>query len=380
MTTAYAKINPNILSWARERAQLSLLQLAAKLQVDEVKLEAWESGEKPPTFKQAQNFAIKTHIPFGFLFLNRPPEELLPLPDLRTIGSQPRHRPSAELVEIIQIVIQRQQWFLEYLRDQGVAEPLHKRKFSVKTPIATIVKNMRKILRVAEHPYRGSWEDYFKLLVQRIEDCGILVMRQGNLGHHTRPLSISEFRGFAVYDPIAPVIFINQADAPAARLFTLIHELAHIWIGVSGISDADVSTHREEEKQCNAIAAEFLVPENEFLQHWRELEDWQRNLPDLEAHFHVSRWVLARRAQSLGKITSQQYLQYINDMKEEFRNRERSSGGPNYYLVQKGQISERFSRALVSETLSGRVLLREAAQLLGMKPNNIAKFAKELNG
>lgn len=379
MTTAYANINPDILSWARERARLSLDALAQKLHVPENKLEAWENGDKPPTFKQAQNFAIKTHIPFGYLFLNRPPKESLPLPDLRTIGSQQPDQPSAELIDIVQMVLQRKQWFLEYQQDQSAGRNPHIGLFNIDSPASQVVNHMRQVLKVGAHPNRGYWDEYFRLLIQRIEDAGILVMRQGDMGHHTRPLSVAEFRGFAIFDPIAPVIFINQADAPSARLFTLIHELAHIWIGESGISDANPQTQRREEALCNAVAGEFLVPEIEFKQVWQELDDWKDNIPVLESHFHVSKWVIARRALSLRKISFQQYQLYISDLKEQHKNRERTDGGPTYYLTKKGQISERFSRALVSEALSGRVLLRDAAQLLGMKASNITKFAKELN-
>lgn len=378
MATAYANINPGILNWARERSQLSLAVLADKLNITEDKLEAWESGDKPPTFKQAQNFASKTHIPFGFLFLRTPPDEELPLPDLRTVGGEQPLRPSAELIDIVQIILQRQQWYLEYLQEQGFDDAPRIKRFNTRTPAVTVVNDMRQTLGIPAHPERGSWEEYFRLLIHKIEDAGILVMRQGDMGHFTRPLSVAEFRGFAIYDPIAPVIFINQADAPSARLFTLIHELAHIWIGQSGISDAKPTTQRQEEILCNAIAAEFLVPENEFEQHWRELEDWRENAAALEVHFHVSKWVIARRAQSLGKITIQQYQQYVDDLREQYRRRERTTGGPTYYTTKKGHLSERFSRALVSETLSGQMLLREAGRLLGMKPHNITKFAREL--
>lgn len=352
MATAYANINPNILNWARERSQWSLAVLANKLNVTEEKLEAWECGSTSPTFKQAQNFAAKTHIPFGYLFLRAPPKEVLPLPDLRTVGGEQPCRPSAELIDIVQIVMQRQQWFIEYLRDHGVNTGSHVRNFNTQTPVEIVVNDMRQVLGVAAHPERGYWDEYFRLLIHRIEESGILVMRQGDMGHYTRPLSVSEFRGFAIYDPIAPVIFINQADAPSARLFTLIHELAHVWIGQSGISDAKPTTQRQEEVQCNAIAAEFLVPEKEFKQYWQELENWQENIPALEAHFHVSKWVIARRAQSLRKITLQQYQQYIDDLKEQHRNRKKTKGGPTYYATKKGQISERFARAIVGETLS----------------------------
>ncbi|WP_198942543.1 ImmA/IrrE family metallo-endopeptidase [Methyloprofundus sedimenti] len=226
---------------------------------------------------------------------------------------------------------------------------------------------------------KGSWEDFLRLLIKKIEALGILVMRQGDLGHHSKPLSVDEFRGFAIFDEIAPVIFINQADVPSARLFTLIHELAHIWIGMSGVSDAAVQTDQKVEVLCNAIAAEFLVPAGEILGLWHEYDNWTDNLPTLKSHFHVSEWVLVRRALTLKLIEYTEYIRYINKLKQDYINRSKQeSGGPTYYLTKKSQLSERFSRAIVAEALSGRVLLRDAGHILKMKPNNIVKFAKEL--
>ncbi|XSG84586.1 MAG: ImmA/IrrE family metallo-endopeptidase [Methylohalobius sp. ZOD2] len=237
---------------------------------------------------------------------------------------------------------------------------------------------MRRALGVLPHPERGGWDDYFRRLIRRIEGVGILVMREGYIGHYTRPLSVQEFRGFAIANPLAPVIFINQADAPSARLFTLIHELAHIWIGKSGISDASPDTHRKEEVFCNAVAAEFLVPEKEFLAHWREAENWRDNLLVMEAHFRVSSWVIARRAFTLGKISHHQYQTYVTELLEQFRNRERTERPIPYYRTLKGKVSETFSKVLVSEARRGRILLRDAGSLLNMKPYRIAKYAKEL--
>lgn len=379
MATAYAKINPDILSWARERAQLSFSALAEKLGISEERLEAWEDGEKPMTFRQAQTFASKTHIPFGYLFLRQPPEEQLPLPDLRTVGGARPQRPSTELLDMARIVLQRQSWYHEYLAEQEAGVNPVVGRFSPSSDVSDVVGDMRKVLAIAHHPDRGSWEDYNRLLIKRIERAGILVMRQSFVGHWSRPLSVSEFRGFAVADNVAPVIFVNTSDAPSAQLFTLIHELAHVWIGRSGISDGDPDSHRREEVFCNAVAAEFLVPEKEFLPLWQDgLDDWRDNLALLEAHFHVSKWVLARRAQTLDKITLQQYRLYVAEMLERHRQRESSGGGPTYYRARHSQISDRFSRAVVSEALSGRLLLRDAGHLLGMKPNNISKYAREL--
>jgi Zn-dependent peptidase ImmA (M78 family)/DNA-binding XRE family transcriptional regulator len=375
---AYAKINPENLIWARERAQMTVDMLAQKLRVKEDVLAAWESGEKKLTFKQAKNVSEKTYIPFGYLFLNAPPVEKLLIPDLRTVDGDQLRQPSAELLKIVRIIMARQHWYQEYQIEQGVEENPLIGRFNSDNKFSDIVSNMREVLGVGPHPERGNWEEYQRLLVKRIENIGVLVMRHGDLGHHTKRLSVDEFRGFAIFDKISPVIFINQADAPSARLFTLIHELAHIWIGESGVSDASTQAHRKEEVLCNTVAAEFLVPENEFLSLWQDSADWVENLPELESHFHVSKWVLARRALTLNLISQSQYSTYIRFLRRQHEERERNSSGPSYYRTIKSQISERFSRALVSETLSGRILLRDAGELLGMKPNNITKFAKEL--
>ncbi len=380
MAVAYAKINPDILSWARKRAQLSMSVLAKKLAINEERLEQWEKGEKLLTFKQAQSFSNKTHIPFGYLFLRHPPIEPLPLPDLRTISSDQVISPSVELRDIVSIILQRQSWYSEYLIEQGELQNPIVACCDANTPVADIVHNMRTHLELGVHPERGSWEDYFRDLIRKIENIGIMVMRQADVGHHTRPLSVKEFRGFAIADPIAPVIFINQNDSPGAKLFTLIHELAHIWIGKSGISDSTPDTDRPEEVICNAVAAEFLVPETEFLAKWNDnFDSWQYNLALLEAHFHVSQWTLARRAQTLGKISLPTYQKFVTNLHEQYRNRDSSNGsGPSYYVTKHSQISDRFSKAVVSDALSGRLLLRDAGQLLGIKPNNIIKYAKEL--
>lgn len=377
MTTA--KINTDLLIWARERSGIAVSEFARKCDISEEKLYKWETGQLPLTFKQAMRYAEKAHVPFGYLFLSEPPVDDLPIPDLRTKESQGCNKPSGELLDLIKLMLQCQEWYKEYLKLQ-LAEPNSiVGRFSVKAGVMTIVQNMRAELGVDKHPNRGKWEDYYRDLVNKIEALGILVMRQSNFGHHTRPLRVEEFRGFAIADDYAPIIFVNHAEALGARLFTLIHELCHIWIGQSGISDGSTKTQREEEILCNAVAAEFLVPTDEFKSLWNsELRSWQVNLPSLEAHFHVSTWTLGRRALTLNLITQAQYHSFIATQQAIYKDR-KSSSGPTYYQTKKAQISNRFSRAVVSEALSGQLLLREASQLLGgIKPSKIAHFAKEL--
>jgi len=204
-------------------------------------------------------------------------------------------------------------------------------------------------------------------------------MREGFIRHFSRPLDVNEFRGFAMVDEYAPLIFINHADSYGARLFTLIHELCHIWIGQSGISNSDPQSHRREEVLCNAVAAEFLVPEQEFLTMWQQdTNSLHGKLLQLENHFHVSTWVLARRALTFKLISQDQYGAYIVSRKAAYEKNKNAK--VTHYRARHAQLSDHFAKAVVSETLGGQLMLREASNLLGgMKPANIPKFAKELS-
>jgi Zn-dependent peptidase ImmA (M78 family)/DNA-binding XRE family transcriptional regulator len=373
-----AKVNIAMLTWARERSGYSLPEFAHKLGVTDEKLAQWEAGEQQLTFVQAMKFAEKAYVPFGYLFLAQPPVEKLPIPDLRTVGSGELRRPSAELIDLLKNMLECQDWYRDYARNQLLQPVAVVGSYGIQQGVETVVADIRAKLQIAPHPRRGTWEEYYRDLVQRIERLGILVMRQPSLGHHTRPFNVDEFRGFALCDEFAPLIFINHADAPGARLFTLIHELCHIWIGQSGVSDAGANNHRDEERFCNAVAAELLVPTDEFKQLWRiDVEQWQQNLPDLEAHFHVSSWTLARKALTLQLISQPEYAAFIQAQNDAYKAREKQEGGPTFYKTKKAQISELFSKAVVSEALNGKLILRDAGWMLGMKPANVAKFAQE---
>ncbi|WP_163560473.1 XRE family transcriptional regulator [Halomonas sp. NO4] len=374
---AQALINSRMLSWARERAGLSVPALAGKLKQSEEKIYAWEVGEDRPTFRQAQLFAHHAHVPFGYLFLREPPQEDLPIPDLRTVGDHGPREISLDLKDVLRDVLRRQQWYSDYQRamDEPPAAVVGRAKVSM--PVAEIVADMRHWLEVQHHPERGSWKDYFRDLVRRIERLGILVMRSGMVGNNTRRLlSVEEFRGFAIADDLAPVIFINAADVPEARLFTLLHELAHIWLGESGISDVDPANRRRTERLCNAVAAEFLVPEGEFTPLWYSTERWEDNLPPLAAHFHVSQWVIARRALELGKITESEYRRYVTKRLKAHRER-KQQGKASFTRAVPGRVSRRLAQAVASEALSGRLLLRDAYHLIGVRPHRLKEFARK---
>src|SRR5690606_27716606 len=192
-----------------------------------------------------------------------------------------------DLKDTLREVLRRQLWYRDYQIERDMHRVAAVGRANTSMTAQNIVNDMRALMKLQPHPNRGSWEDYMRDLVLRIETLGILVMRSGMVGNNTvRKLNVREFRGFALTDEFAPVIFVNTSDCPEARLFTLIHELAHIWLGQSGISDSEPTNHHQTEQLCNAVAAEFLVPEPEFTPRWRAQESWIDNLPPLAVHFH----------------------------------------------------------------------------------------------
>lgn len=373
--TAQAKINHDVLQWARERARLTVDQLAKGAHAKPEQVLAWEDGETYPTFRQAQLLADTAHVPFGFLFLTKPPEDKLPLPDLRTVGGQPIGRPSVDLLDTVRNVLQKQAWYADYLKDQG-HEPLNfVGAFTADAAVKIIVADIRRVLNLGEGELRGNWEEYHRTLINAADAAGILVMRSGMVGNNThRKLDVAEFRGFAVADPLAPLIFINSSDAPAARLFTFMHELAHLWIGSSGISSLANTSSRREEKFCNAVAGEFLVPENELRAIWSNAVDWRENISRLTGVFHVSNLVIARRARDLGMIDDQTHNDFYLAELAAFRNKKSSGGG--WFSTQKAKNGMRFSMAVIRETHSGRLLVRDAGRLLGVQPAKIRTYAE----
>ena len=373
-----ALINPAQLRWARERVGLTLEEAASSASVKPEQLFAWERGESRPTFRQAQNLAHHFHAPFGYLFLNAPPQEVLPLPDLRTIAGAGVPQPSVDLLDTVRIALQRQAWYIEYQRDHGLQPLTFVGQFGITADPRAVAADIRAVLAAELEPGQRTWEVYFRELIEAAERAGVLVMRSGVVGNNTRrKLDVSEFRGFAVSDPLAPVVFVNSADAPAARLFTLLHELAHIWIGASGVSNVVPGNSRREEILCNAIAGEFLVPRDVFLPLWNKSTDEVAvRVAALATRFHVSRIVIMRRALDLNLVDRATYTEYYLAALAAFRARE--GGGGDFYRTAGAKNSLRFSQAVVTEALSGRLLLREAGRLLGVQPSKIRDFAGQL--
>lgn len=373
-----AYINPQIFNWALARAQVSEEDLSHSLGVKLEKVIDWAAGKQKPTFGQAQKLASKLHIPFAFFFLPNPPQDDLPIPDLRTPGNHGLEAASVDLKDIIAAVMRRQEWYKDYLLDQNAEELDFIGSRTIDGDPVEVAENIRHVLGLGQLNPRGlSWEEYQRQIVAAAEKAGILVMRSGIVDNNThRPLSVAEFRGFAISDRYAPVVFVNLRDAPPARLFTLLHELAHLWLGKSGVSSGKAIEDRREERFCNAVAGEFLAPTRDMLAYWNSGKSLNDNVFDLAKTFHVSRYVIIRRALDLGLVSYDTYQEYYRELVEQFNNSD--GGGGNFYAMAQNKNSARFSKALLNETLSGRVLLRDAGKLLGISPAKLKKYATEI--
>jgi Zn-dependent peptidase ImmA (M78 family) len=367
-------VKPEMLKWAGRRAGLRMEALTERFP----KLPDWLRQASQPTFKQLEDFAKATHAPIGYLFLAEPPEEPMPIPDLRTHGGVRVRKPSANMLDTIYLCQQRQDWYRQHAQLMG-EEPL---AFvgSVRTSanVAHTAASIRAALGIDAplNTVAKSTADAFRLLLDRTDDLGIMVMVSGIVGSNTRrPLDPDEFQGFALVDPLAPLAFVNGADTKAAQLFTLVHELAHVWVGESGVSDVTgASAPRiETERWCNAVTAEVLAPLADFKMALRPNADLWGEVKRLSDIFRVSTLVILHRMHDAGRLTREEHDRAYG--KESARlsaliaAREESGegGGGNFYYTAKYRLGRRFASAVIASTWEGRSTFTEAFRLLGCR-------------
>lgn len=375
-------LQPTLLSWARERAGLSVDMLAKKMNVQPKRVTAWEDNGEI-SFKQAEKLAKVTHTPFGYLYLPVPPQETLSIRDFRTVGSEAVRQPSPDLIATIDQAQNIQDWLRSELISRG-QEPLSfVGSLSQDMPIEAAANQIRQSIRFDISRNERNWEEALRRQIEHIEDTGVLVMRNGVVGvNNRRKLSVQEFRGFALSDTYAPLIFINASDAKGAQMFTLAHELVHIWVGVSGVSNFDktYADHDDVERFCNQVAAELLVPAVELREAWLEAasqEDW---LAVLTQRFKVSTLVVLRRLNDRNLIPNSTFQQRYQAEQERFQSAsdEKTSGG-DFYRTQISRFSNHFLTTLIESTLEGRTPYRDALRLLKFsKVETFQQLAREL--
>lgn len=367
------EIHPELLRWARERASLEARSLVKRFP----KLREWEQGTAKPTLKQVESFAKATHTPIGYLFLSEPPLEVMPLPDFRTMPEARGARPSPDLLETIYACQRRQEWYAEFARATGETALPFVGSARVASDVVDTANTIRASLGfdLARRQVTPTWTDALREFIEQADTLGVLVMCSGIVGSNTRRvLDPTEFRGFAIADPLAPLVFINGADTKSAQMFTLAHELAHIWLGQSAVSDAEARQIPEErvlpqepdevENWCNRVAAELLVPLSAVRDEFRADAEIDAEIHRLARRFKVSTLVVLRRIHDAGRLSRKRMWELYEAELERLRTLAGGSGG-NFYATLPSRVSKRFARALVESALEGHTLYRDALQLLG---------------
>lgn len=366
------EVRPTVLEWARARSGIDDETLGKRFpQYDE-----WLAGQAAPTLKQLETFAHRTHTPVGFLFLDEPPVEEVPIPDFRTIAGRPvgtGQGVSADLLDVVYTAQARQEWYRDHQLLNGEQPLAFVGAAALNESVDSAAEAMRNLLDwTADARGRCStWDAALTWLREHAEAAGVLVMISGIVGSDThRKLDPEEFRGFALADQYAAVVFVNGADSKAAQVFTLAHELAHLWLGETALSDLDPRSMRVNavERWCNQVAAEFLVPMAEFRSRFDPAVDLHAQLQPLAAHFRVSTQVILGRMREAGALTWDGYLDQLEEERARVAARiaERGGGG-NYYNTKPVQVGKRFARALVASALEGQTSYTEAFRLLGLK-------------
>lgn len=372
-------VQPRLLAWACERAGHDVEVFAGRF----AKLPSWIAQEEQPTLKQLEGFAKATHTPLGFFFLPEPPQERLPVPDFRVLAPGYSPLPSPDLLETVYAMQRRQSWLRETLVETGGdALPLVG-SAKLSDPPEAIGAEMRRLLGLEDGWARSvtTWQQAVGELRRRIEVLGIMAVINGVVGNDThRRLDVKEFRGFALVDPYAPLVFVNGADAKSAQMFTLAHELAHVWLGSAGVSGFEGLNPQgtDVERWCDKAAAELLVPARALRLRWPEVRRESAPYEMLAREFKVSPIVAARRALDLRLIGRDAFLEFYGEYMNREHRAKQPAGGGDFYNNQNTRIGAFFTNHILRAACEGRIGFKLAYELTGLRGGAFQEYALKL--
>ncbi|QGW29876.1 ImmA/IrrE family metallo-endopeptidase [Phnomibacter ginsenosidimutans] len=372
----YPSINTTLLSQAAATAD-------ARLWVKFPSLQKWIDGQAQPTVRQLADFAKTVHIPFGFFFLQQLPERKNTVPLFRSGSKTPHFDYSFELSETINSIQRRQDWLVEYLRSEQQEELPFVGRFTVTNTYIEIANDIRKELKLPLNWSQFLSDKYtaLKYLIKKAEDAGMYVAINGVIGNSNKNLNPEEFKGFVLSSKYAPYIFINGKDYPAAKLFTFMHELAHIWLDKSAALDIErfMPANTETERLCDAVAAELLVAETVLTTEWKKVANRDDHLDYLERFFKVSKIVIARRLLDLGIYSKPQFFGFYNAYKAFWdKKKEENGGGGSFYANQPYRVGIKFFDTVNAAAASGKLLYTDAYKLTNLYGSTFTKFKSHL--
>ena len=384
-----ASITPKVLKWARKTAKISETDAAAKVSVKVEKIKEWENGESLPTVNQAIKLARSYQRPFAVLFLPEPPLDFQPLQDFRMPGSK---EISTAVTFIIREIQRKQSWISENNQENEEPKLPFVGKFSLKSNPTLVAKDILKALDINPTNYQES--NPLKEWIDKSEKNGIFISRTSFI--HTRlKLDKEELQGFAIADPFAPFVFINSADWGAPQLFTLIHELAHIWIAETGISNnVDIEIKQKDklhpvELFCNEVAANALMPSESIRRISKDSFSNSKKVFRISQVLGVSSFSLIYRALKLDMISVSEYRSLKKEATKDFEEflireeakkarQKKKPGGPSPYLLKLNRNSRLFTQIVLDGYNGGRIEPNLASNLLSTKSNKFHKLEERM--
>jgi Zn-dependent peptidase ImmA (M78 family)/transcriptional regulator with XRE-family HTH domain len=386
-----AYITPNVLKWARESARMTAETAAAKVSVTADKLKEWEAGTSQPTIRQAQTLAKAYKRPFALFFLPEVPHDFQPLQDFRKSGSKTLTTSSIFIIREIQ---QKQAWISDVYSENQEAKLAFVGRFSIKDNPQAVAKDILNTLKINPASYKT--DNPIKEWIDAAETNGIFVSRTSFI-HSRLKLDSEELQGFAIADPHAPFIFVNSEDWNAPQLFTLVHELAHIWIAETGISnevEPDIK-HKDKfhpvELFCNEVAANALMPKEIVLSFDSESFQNSNDVFKVAKQLGVSSFALLVRVlnlkiistpayQKLKKQADVDYAEYLKrEAEKKAKQKEKDKPGrPNYFLLQLNRNSRLFTQTVLDAFHGGFIEPTLASNLLNVQVNKFPKLESQL--
>ncbi|MFN9303893.1 MAG: ImmA/IrrE family metallo-endopeptidase [Candidatus Kapaibacterium sp.] len=384
-------MTPNVLKWARESASMTEETAAAKVSVTVDNLKEWEAGTTQPTIRQAQTLAKAYKRPFALFFLPEVPRDFQPLQDFRKSGSKTLTTSSIFIIREIQ---QKQTWISDVYSENQEEKLAFVGRFSINDNPQTVAKDILNPLKI--NPVFYKTDNPIKEWIDAAETNGIFVSRTSFI-HSRLKLDSEELQGFAIADPHAPFVFINSDDWNAPQLFTLVHELAHIWIAETGISNEVEPDLKHKDKFhpvelfCNEVAANALMPREIVLSLDSTFFQTSKNVFKVAKQLGVSSFALLVRALNLNIISTPTYqklkkqadIDYAEYLKREAekkakQNEKNKSGGPNYFLLQLNRNSKLFTQTVLDAFRGGFIEPTLASNLLNVQVNKFPKLESQL--
>ena len=366
-TSVRVPVKKEIWFWAIKESQRDLDEIFARFP----KIDKWiNEEEENPTFKQLEKVAKFLRVPFGYMFLDKPPKENVMETEFRTINNK-LPEISKNLKDTIMEMDRRRNWMSDYRKSLGwdkldiiVQFNKYKNKNIIDNAILA-----KRLLGLDDNWYNSmkSFDEVFRFLRNKLEDAGILVMQNGVVGmNNYRKLDIEEFRAFVLYDDVAPLIFINSRDSKAGKIFSLIHEYIHVLYEQEDVfSDRDIDELRYYEKHINSITAEFLIPQEHISRFWEKDKNILEQLNELSKIFKVSKLALAIKLKDMNLVDDKIVEQVKRESIRNFESNEINSDGGDFYTTFKTRISPTFAKAVIRSAETGEIGYTYAFRLLG---------------